>query len=144
MASVLLCIYCEDQIDNFENHILADYNIIKKSKCNDCDLSIANIQCLERHKTLVHKKSQRVYTCEICNIDFSTKRYLLVHKDIGHKSKMIEIEIKEEIVLEECETKPLEIKSENDFSHYQNIEYFNQDTELTDEPSQDTNETIQK
>ena len=140
MASVLLCIYCEDQIDNFENHISAGYNIIKKSKCNDCDLSIANMPCLESHKTVVHKKSQRVYTCERCNIDFSTKRYLLVHKDIGHESKKIDIEVKEEVVFEECETKPLEIKSENEFSHYENIEYYTQETEIKDEQSFESDE----
>ena len=105
MATVLVCIYCEDQIDNFENHISAGYNKDNTSKCDDCDLSIANLQCLESHKMLVHQKSQRIYTCEKCNIDFTTKRYLLVHKDIGHKPE--KIEVKEEIDLTDYETKPL-------------------------------------
>ena len=54
MATVLLCIYCEDQIDDFESHIAASFDNEENSKCDDCDLSIANLQCVESHKTLVH------------------------------------------------------------------------------------------
>ena len=98
MASVLLCIYCEDQIDDFENHILTGFNSEEPSKCDECELSISNTQCLESHKTLVHQISQRVFTCEDCNIDFSSKRYLLAHKDLGHKLKDTENGVKKEIV----------------------------------------------
>ena len=138
MASVLLCIYCEDQIDNFENHIATQENDDETSKCKECDLSIANFQCLETHKTLVHQKSQRIYTCERCNIDFSSKRYLLVHKDIGHKPE--KIDGKEEIELEECETKPLVNESENNLVDYENVEYYNHENEITDEPNLESDE----
>ena len=99
MATVLLCIYCEDQIDDFESHIAADFNNDENSKCDDCDLSIPNIQCLESHKTLVHQISQRVFTCETCNIDFSTKKFLLVHKNLGHSPKKTKSLIQNDITV---------------------------------------------
>ena len=142
MATVLLCIYCEDQIDNFESHIAAGLDNEENSKCDDCDLSIPNTECLESHKTLVHEISPRIYTCETCNIDFSTKRFLLAHKNLGHKSTDTENFVKqeiEEIQLIETETKP-DSNFENNSSQHEETVDNNDESNL---PSLDSDLTCQ-
>ena len=140
MASVLLCIYCEDQIKDFDDHVSFGYSDNKHSKCDDCDLTIPNQQCLESHKMLVHQISQRVYNCEKCNIDFSSKTYLMVHRDLGHRPTNVSKEVKTEI--EEIDLTDLEIKSEILFDDTKiNDEPNNEPSdEISDEPSEETND----
>ena len=75
----LECPYCQDQIDNLESHMNGGFKNGELSSCKNCDLSIPNEQCLSIHMQIVHKDAMQVFSCETCNIDFSSRKYLFVH-----------------------------------------------------------------
>ena len=61
---------------------------------------------------MVHKDAIKVFSCETCNIDFSSKKYLFVHKnldyhqqksDIDQIAKLENFEVKTEIKEEAVE-----------------------------------------
>ena len=77
----LECPYCQDQIDSLESHQKGFKNG-ELSSCKNCDLVIPNELCLSSHMQIVHKDAIKVFSCETCNIDFSSKKYLFIHKDL--------------------------------------------------------------
>ena len=100
----LECPYCQENIDSLESHVNGGFKNGEKFSCNNCDLVIANEQCLSNHKEIVHRDAMKVFSCETCNIDFTSKNHLFVHKNLDHhqqnrKSEIFEIktEIKEEV-----------------------------------------------
>ena len=94
VKSELECPYCQDQIDNFATHVNGGFRNGESSKCSNCNLHLLNEQCVTSHVTIVHQNATKVFSCELCNIDFSSKKYLFIHKKlVSHKPKTkIEIE----------------------------------------------------
>ena len=68
----LVCPYCQDQIDSFESHIKGGFKNGEPASCSNCDLAIQNEQCLSSHMQIVHKDAMKVFSCETCNIDFTS------------------------------------------------------------------------
>ena len=81
LETQLVCPYCQNQIDNFDSHINGGLKNGEKYLCTNCDLGIPNEQCLSIHKQIVHKDAMKVFSCETCNIDFSSKEFLFIHKN---------------------------------------------------------------
>ena len=77
----LECPYCQDQIDNFQSHVNGGFGNEEKFSCNNCDLVLSNGKCLSSHKQMVHNEAMKVFSCETCNIDFSSKEFLFIHKN---------------------------------------------------------------
>ena len=108
--SELECPYCQEQIDDFKSHINGGLENGETFSCNNCDLVISNEQCLSNHEQIVHRDAMKIFSCETCNIDFTSKKYLFVHKNFDEhlrgsnnqsgKSEIFEIktEIKEEVL----------------------------------------------
>ena len=82
LETQLMCPYCQNQVDDFRSHIDGGFKNGEKSSCTNCDLAIPNEQCLSSHIQIVHKDAMKVFSCETCNIDFSSKKYLFKHKDL--------------------------------------------------------------
>ena len=82
MEQELVCPYCQDQIDNFKSHINGGFRNGEKSSCNECELAIPNSQCISSHTQIVHIDAKKVFSCDKCNIDFSSKKYLLIHRNL--------------------------------------------------------------
>ena len=59
---------------------------------------LSNEECLELHKKIVHTMAQKIFSCEMCNIDFSARKYLFIHKNHSHKydENLVNGEIKAE------------------------------------------------
>ena len=52
--------------------------------CKNCDFVTSNIVCLEKHAENIHTLALKIFSCDMCNIDFSDKKYLFIHKDLDH------------------------------------------------------------
>ena len=97
-----VCPYCENQIENIEIHSKQDYETLN---CDNCNLVTSNKVCLEQHRKTVHETALKLFACEVCNIDFSDKKFLFIHKDFSNNHqqeanfdvKVEALEIKEEI-----------------------------------------------
>ena len=94
MEHELVCPYCQDQIDDFKSHINGGFKSGETSSCDECELAIPNNQCLSSHIQIVHKDAKKVFSCDKCNIDFSSKKYLLIHRnlDLHQKEEIIKTE----------------------------------------------------
>ena len=88
----LECPYCQEKIDNFESHINGGLENQITSSCGNCDLALKNEKCLISHVKIAHLNAMKVFSCEICNIDFDSKKYLFLHKDLIHDQKEIKKE----------------------------------------------------
>ena len=91
--SVLECPYCKDKIDDFKIHINGDSENEENSSCGNCDLILKNEQCLTSHVKIAHLNAMKVFSCEICNIDFDSKNHLFIHKDLVHNGQDIKKEV---------------------------------------------------
>ena len=75
----LECPYCQEKIDEFESHINKGSENEEVSSCGNCDLALKNEKCLTSHVKIAHLNAMKVFSCEICNIDFDSKKFLFVH-----------------------------------------------------------------
>ena len=100
----LECPYCQDQIDNFTSHINGGFRNDKTSSCNECELAIPNKQCISSHTQIVHIDAMKVFSCDICNIDFSSKKYLLIHRNLDlHQKQALQTQNKSQVIKTENE-----------------------------------------
>ena len=80
----MVCSYCQDQIDNYESHLNGNSNSEETFQCDNCDLKTKNVRCLEIHKKVVHESIGKLFSCEMCNVDFNARQYLFLHKNQSH------------------------------------------------------------
>lgn len=102
----LECPYCQEQIENFKSHINEGFENEETSSCSNCDLVLINQKCLTSHMKIAHLNAMKIFSCESCNIDFDSKRYLFIHKELVDNDNDIKKEIDQEIFDVEIKVEP--------------------------------------
>ena len=113
--NVLVCPYCINVVDDIKSHINASFDNGKTFSCNDCDLVIPNKQCVSSHMQIVHTDPIRAFCCETCIIDFISRKYLFIHKNLDdHKQKETESRNEFEMQKPDIENNQNEVSQENE------------------------------
>ena len=115
MTNVMICPYCDDKIDDLESHTKGSSKERKTFSCNNCDLAVFNKSCIDSHMKIVHDESKQIFSCESCNIDFSSKKHLFFHKNNGqiHEKSLAEDNEIFDIKLEITEEQKTETKEKH-------------------------------
>ena len=70
----LVCPYCQHQVGDLDRHFNRSFTDGETLSCSDCELFIVNELCLLNHRKNVHHDATKVFSCETCKIDFSSKK----------------------------------------------------------------------
>ena len=126
-----VCPYCQHKVDDFESHFNRSFKDGETLSCSECNLVILNALCLLNHRKNVHQDAVKVFSCETCCIDFSSRKYLFIHKKLNqHKQKEIEKEFEAEIVnsqeAESFENEVIDISYESEDDLFDKVTEFHE------------------
>ena len=83
------CDICSKSFYSVKRHKIAVHDKLRPYSCKYCDKSFNDTSALGRHHAIHLAKGEKKFKCNICDLNFSTKFYLKVHKR-SHDNKYFE------------------------------------------------------